>query len=424
MLEFLNHVASELVNLDQEAILRFFNLRDPNIYSNSATSDIVDVALSTKVSITTLKLVIKGLLDRYETGFGTFEIENILYSLTMIRFIILAFRYNIKTAAQICLISCIAAYMWYMHFKDINKWYGPLMGHSRLTSKFSLEMAELDAQYKGRRKIAEMPFVNGPLGGFVKGAFAYAGTDGDYRIDPISMAVASIPPEYSVQVQKIYYKLFLTWFPSGSRLISELVSQVTPIMFYALVVRINKKRCPYLIRWHWTFIMIYGVVEGEISRIVWRLNFYISDVLIPSGRNSEALLFQSVFAVVIGLNFFTIYLAMLHAVCGQYFYVPLLTENTEIHIGPRPRYSIYSGGYTSWQESIVRDREFRSRNKNKGGFKLPRVWYGWFGKSRSLSDTKEAERRKRSRKKLKRRQTKWVRKLMRKMKKWITLSRD
>ena len=110
--------------------------------------------------------------------------------------------------------------------------------------------------------------------------------------------------------------------------------------------------------------------------------------------------------------------------CGQYFYVPLLTENTEIHIGPRPRYSIYSGGYTSWQESIVRDREFRSRNKSKGGFRLPRLWYGWFGKSRSLSDKKEAERRKRSRKRLKRRQTRWVRKLMRRMKKWITLSRD
>jgi hypothetical protein len=29
---------------------------------------------------------------------------------------------------------------------------------------------------------------------------------------------------------------------------------------------------------------------------------------------------------------------------GQYFYVPFFVENTELHIGPRPKNSIYSGG--------------------------------------------------------------------------------
>ena len=40
-----------------------------------------------------------------------------------------------------------------------------------------------------------------------------------------------------------------------------------------------------------------------------------------------------------------------HAIWGQYFYLPFFVENTELHIGPRPKTSIYSGGQTAWQDS-------------------------------------------------------------------------
>jgi hypothetical protein len=45
---------------------------------------------------------------------------------------------------------------------------------------------------------------------------------------------------------------------------------------------------------------------------------------------------------------------------GQYFYVPFFVENTELHIGPRPKNSIYSGGQTSWQ-----DPEEKEKNLNR-----------------------------------------------------------
>jgi hypothetical protein len=45
-------------------------------------------------------------------------------------------------------------------------------------------------------------------------------------------------------------------------------------------------------------------------------------------------------------------------------------ENTELHIGPRPKNSIYSGGQTAWQDP-----------EEKKKFKpIPKLWYGWIGK--------------------------------------------
>jgi hypothetical protein len=40
---------------------------------------------------------------------------------------------------------------------------------------------------------------------------------------------------------------------------------------------------------------------------------------------------------------------MFHAIWGQYFYFPFFVENTELHVGPRPKTSIYSGN-TAWQD--------------------------------------------------------------------------
>ena len=53
-------------------------------------------------------------------------------------------------------------------------------------------------------------------------------------------------------------------------------------------------------------------------------------------------------------------------------YIPFFVENTELHIGPRPKNSIYSGGYTSWQ-----DRNEKEKNLNR---LFPKLWYGWFGR--------------------------------------------
>ena len=73
--------------------------------------------------------------------------------------------------------------------------------------------------------------------------------------------------------------------------------------------------------------------------------------------------------IIISGHYFLVFLGMLHAVCGQYFYFPFIVENTEIHIGKRPSNSIYSGGQTAWQDE-------KQANIYR---KFPKLWYGWFG---------------------------------------------
>ena len=72
---------------------------------------------------------------------------------------------------------------------------------------------------------------------------------------------------------------------------------------------------------------------------------------------------------IISFHLGLIFFALFHAIWGQYFYFPFIVENTELHIGPRPKNSIYSGGNTAWQDK---------KEKNVKSL-LPKLWYGWFG---------------------------------------------
>ena len=72
--------------------------------------------------------------------------------------------------------------------------------------------------------------------------------------------------------------------------------------------------------------------------------------------------------IIIHLSF--LLFSMLHALCGQYFYIPFFTENVELHIGERNKLDKYSGGYTAWQDE---------KTLSNGQFKL-KLWYGWFGR--------------------------------------------
>ena len=111
---------------------------------------------------------------------------------------------------------------------------------------------------------------------------------------------------------------------------------------------------------HWTFLLIIGFVEQILIYFLYRL-MYFQDVVIQGKLSITAtknyldpnLLLQfnlltGLLAFCVILHVGSIFLGMFHALCGQYFYFPFLIENTELHIGPRPKNSIYSGGKTAW----------------------------------------------------------------------------
>ena len=77
-----------------------------------------------------------------------------------------------------------------------------------------------------------------------------------------------------------------------------------------------------------------------------------------------------VIATIVVSHIGLIIFGMFHAIWGQYFYFPFFVENTELHIGPRPKNSIYSGGNTPWQDE-------KEKNINRV---FPKLWYGWFGR--------------------------------------------
>ena len=154
-------------------------------------------------------------------------------------------------------------------------------------------------------------------------------------------------------------------------------------ILYMYIVRRGKEWMPYLIRWHWQLILVMEPLKKCHVTVIRRIGKYVRAVLRPNYRTAkreldiwqmfykknrpwveeidlQANLEMARFKLEIAytcqyfliLVFISCYVyAALHAVCGQYFFIPVLTQNVELHTGyRRDSLSVYSGGYTSWQD--------------------------------------------------------------------------
>jgi hypothetical protein len=83
-----------LINIDQETILNLFGIEILN----------PDKQLSSSLSLETLNLILNGLWQKVYDGLTLADIENLLFVILFLRFLILALRYNIKTSFYI---TCI-----------------------------------------------------------------------------------------------------------------------------------------------------------------------------------------------------------------------------------------------------------------------------------------------------------------------------
>jgi len=200
-----------------------------------------------------------------------------------------------------------------------------------------------------------------------------------YYIDPISMVISKLTEDIKIDVLPIYYKLYNKIIPQFFETLSKFWSQLSGIAAYAVLTRIGKRYCPYLVRWHWTFLLIIGFIEQVLVYFVYRVSYFQTNVLILqtqllnyTDQNTvlQVNILNSLIAFIVFLHLGLIFFGLFHAIWGQYFYFPFIVENTELHIGLRPKNSIYSGGNTAWQDE---------KEKNVQRF-LPKFWYGWFGK--------------------------------------------
>jgi hypothetical protein len=380
-----------LINIDQETVLNWFGIENPtdlNILTDNANLSTLEFASRSALSIETCRLIIEGLWRQVQDGLTLADIENLLFFILFIRFIVLTIRYNLKTSFYITCIGLFAGYLWYRHLIDLIALYRSMLIKLPYLHKLGIDAIQLTSISRQvvltDLKLGDNVHWYNPgqliYYAFIKGIVRIDPDTGlRYYIDPISMIISNLNESQKEAILPIYYKIYNKIIPQVFEAISKFWTQLSGIAAYAVITRIGKKYCPYLVRWHWTFLLIIGFIEQILIYFSYRVSYFQSNVLIPESEliseyTDSTLVFQVDFlngllAFLICLHLGLIFFGLFHAIWGQYFYFPFLVENTELHIGPRPKTSIYSGGNTSWQ-----DEKEQSIQRV-----FPKLWYGWFG---------------------------------------------
>ena len=383
-----------LINIDQETVLNWFGVEDLNSQTffsgdnvNRLTTEVKPIS---PIYLETLKLLVIGWWGRIQDGLTLADIENILFFILFIRFIILTLRYNLKTSFYITCIGLFAGYLWYRHLIDLISMYRSVLIKLPYLHKLGIDAVQLRAM--NRQLVLTDLKLGDNVHWYNPGQLIYyAFTNGiiklnqetglRYYIDPISMIIANLnesDKSNSVSLLTMYYKIYNKIIPQLCDAISKFWAQLSGIAAYAVITRIGKRYCPYLVRWHWTFLLIIGFIEQILVYFVYRVSYFQTNILIPQTQVTNYLdqniilqvnVLNGLIAFVISLHLGLIFFGLFHAIWGQYFYFPFIVENTELHIGPRPKNSIYSGGNTAWQDE---------KETNIKRF-LPKFWYGWFG---------------------------------------------
>ena len=344
------------------------------------------------------KLLANNLWEKIQDGVTLADIETVLFFMLFFRFILLAIRYNLKTSFYITCIGIFAGALWYQHLIDLisiyrsnllslpflNKLGGDIL-HLRDIHR-QMVMSDIRAgenvRWSNPVKVLYYAFTKGIVD-------TDTATDVRYYIDPISMAVSIIDEPIKSKILPYYYKIYNEIIPDLYKSWCDFWVQLAPVVAYTVSTRIGKRWCPYLIRWHWTFILIIGFIEQIFMYLLSRMFYFQVIVLVPEAqllanattaddkKKYAQLLFQistinSIMTSLVVLHIAFVIFALFHAILGQYFYVPFFVENTELHIGPRIKNSIYSGGYTAWQDRDIKERKAKRF--------LPQFWYGWFGR--------------------------------------------
>lgn len=388
-----------LINIDQETVLNWFGIEDPTTREiRQAIESGYDFNLSNiepvannNVSLDTFRLIVQGLWEKIQDGLTLADIENVLFFILFVRFLILALRYNLKTSFYITCIGLFAGYLWYRHLIDLISMYRSVLLKLPFLHKLGMDAVQLRSMQRQMvltdLKLGENTHWYNPgqilYYAFTKGIINVDQETGlRYYIDPMSMAISHIQEPTNSNILPLYYKIYNKIIPKIFEICSKFWTQLSGVAAYAVITRIGKRYCPYLVRWHWTFLLIIGMIEQIFIYFIYRVYYFQTFVLIPQAKSygtyvDPSLVLQinvlnGVIACIVLAHIGFILFGLFHAIWGQYFYMPFFVENTELHIGPRPKNSIYSGGNTSWQDS-------EEKEKNLNRF-FPKLWYGWFGK--------------------------------------------
>ena len=383
-----------LVQIDQKPVLNWFEINNsqtcefPQTLISGKEFNISNIESAQNLSFETFGLLIENLWDKIQDGLTLADIENILFYILFIRFIILTIRYNIRTSFYITCIGLFAGYLWYRHLIDLISMYRSVLLKLPFLNRLGMDAVQLRSI---NRQLSLTDLKSGEnihwynpgqiiYYAFIKGIINFDLETGlRYYIDPISMIIAKNQNFHDSTIVPIYYNIYNKIIPKIYEIFSKFWNQLSGIAAYAIITRIGKRYCPYLVRWHWTFLLIIGMIEQIFIYFIYRVYYFQTFVLIPQIKDNSIdsnltlqvnILNGTIISIVL-IHIGFILFGLFHAIWGQYFYIPFFVENTELHIGPRPKNSIYSGGNTAWQ-----DLEEKENNLTRI---FPKLWYGWFG---------------------------------------------
>ena len=292
-------------------------------------------------------------------GFTIEEFQRAMIILCFVRFIIYSFRYNLVTSCKICSIGLVSCSLWAMALNDcIGAYYPNLSLHPLLRNAYREEIIYREiAQYRAAERIFDDLIKQ---------------TNNPYNFDWITPIFARLPHSIINITDPIYVFIRKDLINTLSTIYKTNIKPMSSMFIYIGWVRVGKKYCPYHIRWHFTFITLYNTFIPYLFKSALRARIFLNKVLIPEQRYAEAenlRIYLGAWAFV-HINF--VMIAMLHAIFSQYFYVPFLTYSVELHVGKRPKDSLYSGGYTAWQDNFTFSN-IRLRD-------ILRLWWGFLGK--------------------------------------------
>ena len=366
------------------------------------------------------KLMLQGLTIE---AFGI-----MLQVISLIRVIILAIRFNIPTSLVMVTISYLAAYVYYIdlvwHLKSLEKDTLRLIYTYEYPQTITNEIAQIKRVYFGPGKSLLTCGVRLITQTIKLGRHEYYLASQDrfmvFHNDPVSLGMRFLvscmegaiyivgrvipraQPAFISMCTYIYASLYYISqsivFPIGQWFMKA-GYEYRYFLVYIYGVRKLKAWVPYLIRWHWAMIIVTEPYKTLHLVIFQRTGTYVRKVLLPNYRSAkrdyhlyrlfdpqkywwrlnelksgmELAHFKLEVAYTCQYFLLAVFISCyvygaLHAVCGQYFFLPIFTQNAEITIGyRRDSLSVYSGGYTSWQDM---DDSIRWR----------KMWHGVLGR--------------------------------------------
>ena len=229
-------------------------------------------------------------MNKLQDGLTIVDIENALFFILFVRFIILALRYNLRTSFYITCIGLFAGYLWYRHLIDIISTYSNVLIKLPFLQNFGKDAIQLQSLSRQTAvtnlKLGENTHWYNPAQvvyyAIMKAIVNVNPETGQkYYIDPVSMIISKFQAMGNSNLVSFYYKLYHKIIPKVYDVCSKFWSQLSGVAAYAVITRIGKRYCPYLIRWHWTFLLIIMMIEQIFIKFIERANYFQTQVLIP-----------------------------------------------------------------------------------------------------------------------------------------------